>query len=153
MEVVRWILRNCRIAGGFESLRERGLYFWQKPKVAKAFRFCVVESRGNRRICEVDSTDFVFLRGRFCGIVESLVKLKSKREGRFYFWQKPKVAKTFTHCVRDFAILHFVCEILRFAEFNADSVLWNRGGIVESVRWILRFCGFCVGFYKSAEST
>ena len=34
------ILRNCRIAGGFKSLKEKGLYFWQKPKVAKAFFGC-----------------------------------------------------------------------------------------------------------------
>ena len=32
-----WILRNCGIAGGFESLREEGLYFLQKQKVAKTF--------------------------------------------------------------------------------------------------------------------
>ena len=33
----------------------------------------------------------------------------------FYFWRKPKVAKTFTHLVRDSGILCFACEILRFA--------------------------------------
>ena len=33
---------------------------------------CVfIESGGNRRICEVDSTDFVFLRVRFCKFVDS----------------------------------------------------------------------------------
>ena len=33
------ILRNRRIAGCLELVREEGLYFWQKPKVAKAFVF------------------------------------------------------------------------------------------------------------------
>ena len=73
------ILWNCRIAGGFESLKERGLYFWRKPKVAKTFldstelqnhlvnyglkggnkaktflRFCVAESRVDLRfVCEI----------------------------------------------------------------------------------------------------
>ena len=32
------ILRNCRIAGRFESLRERGFYFLRKQKVAKTLR-------------------------------------------------------------------------------------------------------------------
>ena len=31
--------------GCLKLVRERGFYFWQKPKVAKAFRFCVAESR------------------------------------------------------------------------------------------------------------
>ena len=51
--------------------------------------------------------DFVFLRVRFCGIVESGVDsaesaklpffgcLESVKERGLYFWQKPKVAKTF----------------------------------------------------------
>ena len=33
-----------------------GLYFWRKPKVAKAFRFYeIAESRGNCRICGMNS--------------------------------------------------------------------------------------------------
>ena len=32
------ILRDCGIAGGFESLKRGRLYFWRKPKVAKTFK-------------------------------------------------------------------------------------------------------------------
>ena len=40
------ILRNCKITGGLKLVGERGLYFLQKQKVAKAFlRFCEAESR------------------------------------------------------------------------------------------------------------
>ena len=49
---------------------------------------------------------------RFCKIT-FFGCLKSAREEGFYFWQKPKVAKTFTHFVRDSAILCLACEILR----------------------------------------
>ena len=46
-----WILRNCRIAGGFEFLRERGFYFLHKQKVAKAFKWlCYAQ------ICFVDTS-------------------------------------------------------------------------------------------------
>ena len=38
-EIEAWILRNCGIAGGLESVKEEGLYFLQKQKVAKAFGF------------------------------------------------------------------------------------------------------------------
>ena len=61
--------------------------------------------------------DFASLDSGFCGIVESLVNL-SLRERGFYFWQKPKVAKAFTHCVWDFAKLHFAYEILQNSSFG-----------------------------------
>ena len=61
-----WILRFLRMRfceiveslGGFEPLKERRLYFWQKPKVAKAFlRFCEAESRADSMelhfVCEI----------------------------------------------------------------------------------------------------
>ena len=38
VESTRWILRNCGIIGCLESVKERGLYFLQKQKVAKDFR-------------------------------------------------------------------------------------------------------------------
>ena len=52
------------------------------------------------------------LDSRFYGIVESLVDLSLKRERGLYFLDKQKVAKTFTHFVRDSMISHFACEIL-----------------------------------------
>ena len=49
----------------------------------------------------------------FCGIVESFGGLRLVKEKGFYFWQKPKVAKAFTHLVRDSVILCFACKFLR----------------------------------------
>ena len=81
----------------------------------------------------VESTRWIlcFLRMRFCGIVESsvdsavdsanlpfLVDWSWSRERGFYFWQKPKVAKTFTHFVRDSAESWNLTQILHFA-FNS----------------------------------
>ena len=49
-------------------VREGRFYFWDKPKVAKDFRFCFAESRGKRRICGVDSVslDSGFYGFAFC---------------------------------------------------------------------------------------
>ena len=53
-----WRVRFCKNAsfGGLRFKRERGLYFWDRQRVAKSFRFCGIA----RRV-------------RFCGIVESSV--------------------------------------------------------------------------------
>ena len=63
----RWLIE----AGG-----ERGLYFWDKQKVAKSFRFYgIVESTGwILWFCRIEGGICVFCV-RFCGIVESLVDL------------------------------------------------------------------------------
>ena len=61
-----WILRNCRIAGGFESVKKEGILLFAKVKSSKRFyalraRF-YAESKGNRRICGMDSVSLWILR-------------------------------------------------------------------------------------------
>ena len=131
-------LRDCGIAGGFKSLRGgRILLFYKSKKVAKNFLdYVFAESR-------VDSVSLWILRWilqiRRIRIknIKWMVALfggleSSKKEG-LYFWQKPKVAKTFTRFVRDSGNLYFACEILRFyricggfCEFVDSAELWSR---------------------------
>ena len=55
-------MRFCKIAlfGCLELVRDKGFYFWQKPKVAKTFKILRCKIEGNCRIC-----------GGFCKFVDS----------------------------------------------------------------------------------
>ena len=64
--ILREILRNCRIAGGFESLISMGILLLAKAKSSKSFfwilRCRIWEGGGNHRIYEVDSVILWILR-------------------------------------------------------------------------------------------
>ena len=77
-----WDSGFCGIVESLVDLslkRERGLYFWQKPKVAKAFAHLVRDSGILCFVCEIlRFTESMrrILRFEilgFCGIMESLV--------------------------------------------------------------------------------
>ena len=94
------ILRNCGIAGGFESLRERGFYFWDKPKVAKAFeilQFGLVFReilRKAQNLAKIKIKRIYKIWRRFCGIIESLVDFSLRGEAILLF-AKAKRSKSF----------------------------------------------------------
>ena len=101
--------------------------------------------------------DSIFLRVRFCGIVESSVDsaelqnrwwIKLVKEKGLYFWQKPKVAKAFTHCVRDSVILHFACEILRNCGISGgfESLRGERTLLLAKAKSSKNFCALCARF-------
>ena len=68
-----WILRNCGIAGGFESLKRKGTLLLAKAKSSKSFyalrarfwdfhtlrmRFCVAESRADFALDSAQIVEF-----------------------------------------------------------------------------------------------
>ena len=103
------ILRDCGIAGGFESLkRERTLLLAKAKRSKNFFRFCgIAESRVDLRFaCEILRNCGIEGKHRICGGFCEILRncgiaggFELVRLRGFYFLRKQKVAKAFTHFV------------------------------------------------------